>query len=798
MLTNYIKIAWRSLRKHKLFSFINILGLAVGLSAFWLIMLYVANELSYDRFNDKADRIFRVVHHGSWKSGKFDIVPTSVPLAAELKKNYPEVQATVRFNQEGGGRLKYSDKQFKVDDIFFTDNSVFDVFSFHFLSGDPKTALSNPRSIVLTKSLAEKLFGNAEAALNKTVLFQGNYPNLVSGVIDDIPANSHISFSALRSFDTGFTDRWPSFYVYTYLLLYNPADSKKIEGASADIYNKYLKSELGEGLKYQMELQPLTAIHLQSHLEYELGNNGSMMYVYIFGAVALLILFIAVINYVNLTTARSSARVKEVGVRKVIGSGRKQLMLMFFTESVLLTFIATVIAGVLLKMVLPYFNQLTGKSLVLWQFGMGYTIAAMVVFSIITGLLSGIYPALFLSGFRVIPAMKGQTGNQASTVFFRKSLVTFQFVVTIVMIAGSVIIYQQLHYVVNKDMGFNKDQVLTFHIDDQNVRAKVPQLKQQLLQNPNIESAGIAGNPLGNNSIGTGDFNLAPDGSSGPASKLVQELIIDEDFIPTMQIKMLDGRDFQKEMPTDKTNAVIINETLARELGARHVIGRSVRTGVDDQGHVVNSTIIGIVKDFNSYSLQHKIAPMVFRMPGETNDQDNVYVRVSKSNIPATLKYIEKVYASFDNSNPLEYHFLDQNFARQYQAEQRQGSLILVFTILAICIACLGLFGLVTFSAEQRTKEIGIRKVLGASISNIVGLISKDFVLLLGVAFVIAAPLAWYAMSKWLQDFAYRISIQWWVFALSGGIALFIAFVTIGFRSVRAALANPVKSLRSE
>ncbi|OKS85187.1 ABC transporter permease [Mucilaginibacter polytrichastri] len=795
MIKSYFKIAWRSLSKHKVFSTINIFGLAIGIATFWIIALYVTDELNYDRFNANADRIFRVVQHGTWNGGKFDLAPTSAPYAAALKNDYPEVVDAVRINMEGNGKIKYGDKHIDGDNIAFSDNSIFNIFSYHFLYGDPKTALQKPQTIVLTKTLAIKIFGDAALALNKTILFDNDYPNMVTGVIDDVPVNSHLSFTGLRAFPANYTNRWGNADLSTYVLLKDSKGAKNIEARSAAFYNKYLKTDLAN-VHYRMELQPLTAIHLHSHLDYDSGTNGNIMYVYVFSIIGLLILGIAIINYVNLATARSSIRVREIGVRKVIGSGRGQLMMLFFAESVLLAVLATGIAVMLIQAVLPYFNQLSGKTLVLMQFGTWQTVALFSTFALVTGGLSGIYPALFLSGFKTIPAMKGQMGNQASTVLFRKSLVVFQFVITMIMITGSCVIYSQLHYVLNKDLGFNKSQVLTFHISNRDTRVKITAIKQQLLQNPLIESVGVAGNPIGNNDLGGGDFYLDVNGKASPDTKIVQDLIVDEDFIPTMQIKLLKGRNFLKENTTDKTDAIIVNQTLVDAMGWQNPIGKSVRTGVDN-GRVISKTIIGVVKDFNTYSLQNKIAPLVLTPPAETKDEDNLYVRINKNNVKGALNAITQIYNTFDADKPV-FHFLDQNFANNYQTEQKQGSLLLVFTILAISIACLGLFGLVTFTAQQRNKEIGIRKILGASIGNIVNMLSSDLIKLVIIAVVIASPVAWWAMHMWLQGFAYRIHIELWMFAMASGIAILIAFATISFQSIRSALANPVKSLRSE
>jgi putative ABC transport system permease protein len=544
-------------------------------------------------------------------------------------------------------------------------------------------------------------------------------------------------------------------------------------------------------------LQPLTSIHLHSHLQFELGDNGNITYVYVFSIVALLILAIAVINYVNLTTARSAARIKEIGIRKVIGSGRRQLMYMFFSESILFTVIATFIALVLIQIALPYFNQLSGKNLDLRYFGVAGSLAIFAGFAIVAGLLSGIYPALFLSGFRTIPAMKGQLGNQSSTILFRKSLVVFQFVITIAMIAGSWVIYQQLDYVSTKDLGFNKSQMLTFHIHSRTARTKIDAMKTELLQNPLIKNVAAAGNPIGNNDIGETDFNIGADGNTAPNTKIVERLMIDEDFIPAMQIRVLQGRNFIKGGFDSVQNAIVINSTLANEMGWKNPVGMRVRTGVD-KGVILWSTIVGVIQDFNTYSLQHKIAPLELVLPPSAIDKDNLYVRLSPHNIPQALDYLKTVYARFDPENKVDYQFLDQNFAHQYEAEQKQGTLLLVFTLLSISIACLGLLGLVTFTAEQRVKEIGIRKVLGAGVGHIVALLTRDLLLLVVIATVIASPIAWFAMNKWLQGFAYRMDIHWWVFIAAGAIAILIACITMGIRSLKAAMANPAKSLKTE
>ncbi|MFT3705378.1 MAG: ABC transporter permease [Agriterribacter sp.] len=800
MFKNYIKIAWRNLLRNKTFSIINIGGLAIGLAACWLIMLYVNNELHYDRYHANAERIYRIAQHAEWGGGGFNLALTSPPYAEAFKNTFPEVKEAVRLDMEGGGTITYGDKHIQEGNIIFADSSFFQVFSYHFLYGD-QDALDKLQSIVITKTMAQKIFGDASTAINKTILF-GNESNIVTGVIDDVPASSHFTFSAIRRMPPNNNANWGDSYLYTYLLLNKDADIEKLNAKLPSFYNKYLKAtmeKLAGKINYQLELQPLTSIHLHSNLEYEIGPNGSMRYVLVFSLVAALILIIASINYMNLSTARSSLRVKEIGVRKVNGSGRWQLAAMFLVESILITFIASLIAILLVKLVMPFFLQFIGKDAGIWQPGTWQTIALCAAFALVTGFLSGIYPAFFLSGFKLIPSLKGLTGTHEGNLRFRQSLVVFQFVVTIAMIAGSFIIYRQLQYVSTKELGFNKDQVLTFHLSNQDARKKVELIKATLLKNPAIEGAASAGNPIGNNNLGGNDYRAEEkDGKMGDKDKMAHILLADEDFIGTMQVKMAAGRNFSKEMSTDKDKVVLINETFAQREGWKDPIGKKIQRGVDTAGNPRIYEVAGVMKDFNIYSLQHKIEPLIVMLPSSDGDKDNIYVRVSSKQTTAGIQYIESVFRQFDNINPFEYSFLDENFSRQYASEKMQGKLLMMFTILAIIVACLGLFGLVTFTAEQRRKEIGIRKVLGSSVSGIVVLLAKDLVKLVLIAMVIATPIAWIAMNKWLQDFAYRINIGWWIFAIAGILGLLIAFVTVSVKAVNAAIANPVKSLRTE
>lgn len=797
MFRNYFKTATRNLIRNKTYSLINISGIAIGLTAFWLITLYVADELSYDRYHKNADRIFRVAQHTRWDGGDIHQASTSAPFAAALKAEYPEIKEATRILPEGGGIITYKDKKIEAGDIFFADNNLFTVFTYPFIAGDIKTSLSKPESIVLTESLARKLFGDPQKALNQTILFENNFGNTVTGIIKDVPENSHLRFSALRSLPAQFSGDWQNFNSYTYLLLAEGVNYKGLEAKLPQLAAKTIQKIMGVD-EYRMELQPLTSIHLHSDLQVELSANSSSKRVYIFLAIAVLILMIAIINYMNLSTARSSTRIREVGVRKVLGSGRNHLMYLFITEAMLLTCIAAFIAYFLVNAFLPFFNTLANKNLVIWRFGTFYTVLTLISFALLTGISSGIYPALFLSRFKTIPSLKGQLGNQSNSILFRKSLVVFQFVVTVVMITGSLVIYQQLKYVANKDLGFNKDQVLTFHIHDQSVRSQVAAIKNQLLQSPLIQNVAVAGNPIGNNDIGTQGFTFEKeDGSFSTSTKLAEELLVDADYIPTLDMKLQQGRNFSTSMEGDKYGAALVNETLMKELGWKNAIGKRVRFKFG-KGETGERTIIGVVKDFHTFSLQHKIEPMVLMIPPITSMEDNLYVKIDRDKTAEALSFIEKVYKQFDKANPVSFRFLDQNFAQQYATEQKQEQLSLIFTVLAVFIACLGLLGLVGFTAQQRVKEIGIRKILGATIASITLMLTKDFIKLVCLAILIATPIAWFGMNKWLEDFVYRIHIGWQVFLASGLIAVFIAAGVVCIQAIKAAIVNPVKSLRTE
>jgi putative ABC transport system permease protein len=791
---NHLKTALRNITRQKVFSFINISGLALSLTAVWIISLYIADELSYDHYHKKAGRIYRLVSHGTSGEEKFDITGTSALAAETFKKDFPEVEDAVRLDAEGGGIITYNDKTIKENAIFFTDPSFFNIFTYHFLAGGVN-ALQPPNSIVLTKSLASKLFNDPVNAVNQTVYID-KFPLRITGVIEDVPANSHFTFAALRSIPDNYAGDWGNLSIYTYILLKKNAGINQLKAKMPAFVARYLTPH-SENIQFKLELQPLTSIHLHSHLGYELGENHNIKYIYVLAIVGLLILIIAFINYINITTARASVRLREVAVRKVIGSSKKNLVGLFLTESTVTIFSAAIISVLLITFVMPLMNSVTGKQLSVWQFGVISTIFYLLVSSLLAGLIGGFYPALFLSRFKTIPALKNQIGNAKGQAVFRKSLVLFQFCVTVVLITASLVIYMQLNYVLNSDLGFNKSKLITFHLDSRKVREQVPSLREALLQSPMIKAVASAGNPIGNNDIGMMDYYIEKNGALDEHNNLANGLVIDPHFIPAMQIHFLEGRNFSKDIASD-SNDIIVNEALLKKHGWSTGIGKRISRGKDATGKIPFANIIGVVKDFNIYSLQHKVEPLIMTLPQKASDRDNMYVRLGDGSIAQSLAAVETTFKKFDPSAIFDYHFLDKNFAAQYNAEKKQGQILLAFTILTISIACLGLFGLISFTVSQRVKEIGIRKALGANVTNITVLLIGSLLKVVCAAMFIAIPVSWILMNKWLQDFAYRIHISWWIFIISGIIALTIALITVSFQAIKAAVANPVKSLRTE
>jgi putative ABC transport system permease protein len=808
MFKNYIKTAFRSLYKNKGFTAINILGLALGLATCLLIVLYVVDELSYDRYNTKADRIYRVNEDLKLGENSVQYAVCMPPLAKTLIAEYPYVEDAVRLRNAGSFHVKKHNSSILENKMVYADPSLFNVFTLPMINGDSKTALAEPNSVVITETIAKKYF-NSTNVVGKTMLFNDNQSYMITGVIKDVPKNSHFNLDFFLSMSTlpdSRSNEWLRSDFNTYVLLKNGADHKKLEASFPAFLQKFsgsqMQSDLGmsiaafekSGSFFRLNLTALTDIHLKSHRTGELGANSTSQYVYIFSAIALFILLIACVNFMNLSTARSSNRAREVGVRKVLGSSRKYLIFQFLSESIMVTFFATAIAIIAAIALLPLFNQLAGKDIAVTTQSLVWLIPASLIIVVVIGSLAGSYPAFFLSAFQPIDVLKGKLSAGFKGGGLRSLLVVFQFAISVFLIIGTLVIYNQLNFIQTKNLGYNRNQVLVIqNAFELNNQAKV--FKQEVKQLPGVTNATMTGFLPTSGDRSTAiyfkDATLDQKKSIFP-----QNWEVDADWIPTLDIKMASGRNFSKEMLTD-SSAVIINEAAAKFLGYKDAVNKSLYKSLGGKrgSNIKEYHIIGVVKDFHFNSLHEKIEPVIIRL---ADNRGALSIRVNTANLPSLMAQIKSKWATFSPGVQINYSFMDQDFDASYRAEQRIGTIFIVFTSLAIIIACLGLFGLAAYAAEQRTKEIGIRKVLGANVTVIVSMLSKDFIKLVVIAILIASPLAWYLMHLWLQDFAYRVSIQWWVLAGAACTALFIAFVTISFQSIKAALANPVNSLRSE
>lgn len=803
MIKNYFRVAVRNLKKNKAFSFINIFGLAIGLTCFMFIAVFVYNELSYDKYPAEAKNIYRVLL-STTGNGDVSVYPhVDMAVGEGIKTAFPGVKASSRITATVDF-IKYDDKQFKENHLAFADSNFLQMFSIPLLEGNAAEALVQPNSIVVSKAFAKKYFGN-EDALGKTLLI-GTHGDAykVTGVIDKVPDNSHFHFDAFISLSTWHLTKasWSNVGFYTYLLLDKNTNPKELEAKFPQLVAKYVVPEvqhdmgvsLAEARKavntFVFSLQPLTDIHLHSNTKYELEPNGDIQYVYIFSALAIFILLLACVNFTNLSTARAFKRAREVGIRKVMGSLKKQLVLQFLSESVLLTFFAMLIAFAFIFLLLPYFNQVTGKN-VGFGFFIGYrSILLMVLLGLLAGLLAGIYPAFFLSGFNTIKVLKGSALPQGTQKnIFRSSLVVFQFFVSTVLIIATIIVYQQLHYMQNKKLGYDNDQVL-FLPDARLLGKDQTAFREELLKDNRVVDASISRYAPG--SIFMNGTQIYPKNENSNGTEIHSNIYnIDYDYLHTLGIRIVQGRNFSKDFPTD-SSGVLINEAAVRELGwtISDAVGKTiVRSGQQQY------KVIGVVADFNYASVKQKVAPMMLLLGG---NYGGLIVKIKTADVPGFLSSLKKQWNAYNPPGPLEYNFLDESFAKLYAGEERTQQIFTVFAIIAIIIASLGLFGLATFMAEQRTKEIGVRKVLGASVSGIIQLLSKDFLKLVLIAFVIAVPVSWWAMHTWLQDFANRIQIEWWIFLAAGAMACMIALLTVSFQAIKAAIANPVKSLRTE
>lgn len=788
MFKNYLKIAFRNIVRHKAFSILNIAGLAIGMACSILILLWVQNELSYDRFHANANQLYRLTA----SAGDFKAAVSPAGMAEGLQNNLPEIKATVRLSKPSTNLFEVKNQKFEEKRVFFADSNFLQVFSFPLIEGNAKTALQRPDGILITQDMAKKYFGN-QNALGKIIRKDNSDNFIVTGVLANVPSNSHLQFdfivpmSYLAKTNADLQNKtWGNFNFYTYIQL-----NKNIAASSASLIKleqkiKEIYIAQNKKLKVDFQLQPVTSIHLHSNLQIDVPGNGNIQYVNIFFIVALFILAVACINFMNLATARSARRAKEVGLRKVVGAARTQLILQFLGESLIISFLSLLIAVGIVGLLLPMFNDLAGKQLSVNLLD-GKLLISLVAIALVTGLISGSYPALYLSGFRPAMVLKGKVKSGGSNLIFRNILVVTQFVVSIILLAGTAVVYKQLNFIKSKNLGFEKSNLLYIPMTG-DIWSKQQALKTTLLQNPlTSDFTVISDLPT---ELVTGTIDVQWEGKDPNSQIVIPSIDVDENFIKVFGMKMLSGRSFSSAFKGDSSN-YIINEKAAQMMGmnVNNAIGKPLSFAD------VKGTIIGVVKDFNFKPLQYEIEPLILRL---NKWGGIVVVRTKPGNTESTIKALQKIYSGLNPAYPLTYNFLDKDLDNLYRGEQQMGRIFNLFAILAIFISCLGLYGLSAFMAEQRTKEIGVRKVLGASVFNIVYLLSGSFTRLIFIAMAIAIPVSWFAINSWLKSFAYRIDISWTIFLVASSAALLIAWFTVGYESIKAAIANPVKSLRTE
>ncbi|HEA30897.1 MAG TPA: FtsX-like permease family protein [Leeuwenhoekiella sp.] len=804
MLRNYFKIAWRNILKNKTIFGINILGLALGIASCFIIGLFVVDELRYDRFNKKADQLVRVVLRANINGEQLKEAIVAAPVAQTFKKDLPQVEDATRLALINNPTVTYKTKTFEDSKMAYVDSNFFSLFTLPIIKGDAINSLKKPGTLVITKTEAKKYFG-AENPIGK-VLFLKNYDKQfeITAVMEDMPQNSHFHFDMFASmvgYETSKSTSWVNSGFHTYLLLKKGTDYQQLEKKIPQLIEKYMGPQMQEaiGMSYAafnkdsnlgLFLQPLTDIHLRSDFSNntELEPGGNIQYVYIFSAVALFMLLIACINFMNLSTAAASRRAREVGIRKVLGSAKKQLIYQFLTESVLATALALLLALLFVFVSLPFFNSLSGKALDSNYLFQPHILLILVAFLVIISFFAGSYPAFFLSSFKPIQALKNRFSGKAKTNTIRGTLVVFQFVVSAGLILATLVVYKQMDFIQHKNLGYDKDQLLVLRNANTLDKNELNTYKNELLQDSRVvnvtQSAFVPAGESDNNTRGIYLNN-----------QYLRKFFfydVDTHYIPTMGMNLIAGRNFSEGMGNEK-NKAIINQKAAQILGfGQEALGKEF-SRVDGDGQET-FTVIGIVQDFNFESLHETIEPLVM----VNNSYGGLIVKAKGKNIATIISHAKSLWQQFNKEEPFSYTFMDESYTQQYNKEQKMGTVLTIFAVLTVFVACLGLFGLVTYAAEQRVKEIGIRKVLGSSAIQIVLMLSKDFLKPVGLGLLIAFPIGFYLMNRWLQDFAYRIEVGWWFFALTALLTLVIAILTIGFKSMKAALQNPVKSLKTE
>jgi putative ABC transport system permease protein len=799
MLQNYLKIAFRNLWRNKIYTTINIVGLSIGVTSCLLIFLWLQDEMSYDQQYLQKQNIYRVTMDWHGEGGKITPVATSQTFASDyMPKLYPEVQHLTRVYYGYIGQeffLRIGENKFYEENIRFVDSAFFKVFQHEFIAGNPQKALENPNSIILTRTLAEKYFGSVKSALDKNIQLDQEIPLKVSGVVEDCPHNAHLQFRAiipinlLKKF---MGEYWQYAVFWTYITTPQSIDYQVLDAKIAKYSEKQSRKNNQSKSYYVVHLQPIKDIHLHStHLEGD-TDNSNIVYVYAFTAIAIFILLIASVNYINLATARATERAKEVGVRKVVGSAPIQLIYQFLFESMVLCSIAMALSINLLELVLPYFNQLTNKPLAINYSNLAVWLS-LGGFALLIALLSGLYPAFVLSSFKPVLVLKGKVSGQQKGLVLRQGLVVFQFMLSLTIIICTWATYQQLNFMLNQDLGFKKEQIVVLPLQDGNLNTKVSAIKQEILKSPDIQQVSSASYTPGTWGVSYAPMYAQVEGSAELQGLTdVTNYYVDEEYLPTMEMKLLMGRNFDKARATDAEKAVIINETLAKKLGWKNPIGKELQNRLVQK----NCKIIGVVKDIHFKSLHKKVEPMALFY----NPQGllSIMVKINEQKTDLALAHLQKVWQKFDPNHPFKHFFLDQNFLKNYRSDQNRASLFIIFSLLTVFIACLGLFGLVSFTTLKRAKEISIRKVLGASVSSIMLLLSKDFIRLVIIASIIALPIAYWAMQMILQNYAYRIELGFGLFFLPILMVLAIAIITLSYQTFKASAANPVDNLRYE
>jgi len=790
MFKNYLKISYRNVKRQKVYSSINIIGLAVGLAAVMLILLYVQFELSYDKFHNKSDRIYRAVIN--YKNARKGRGYTPYPLLTALQNEFPEIVNAARMGPDPV-LFGYKNNRFKEDRVFWADGTLFDMFSFPFIKGNPETALSEPNSVVITEEMARKYFGDEDPmAKNVTVKVLDGDRILfmkITGVLKKIPPNSHIKFDILISMKNGIEiykrleKSWGLHWVFSYILIPQNMETGKFKAQFPSLLDKYAGENTSN--RFELDLQPLTAIHLDS---------GSIIYVYIFSAIALFILILSCLNYMNLTTVQSTRRTKEIGMRKVFGGQRQHIRNQFFSEVFLTTLTAALIAVFLAKLLLPVFNDLSGRELSFDIMRSPGLLIELFCLVLIVSLVSGSYPALLLSSYKPREILSGTIQKHIKGSTFKNILVVFQYAISVILIIGTMVIYSQLDYIKKRNLGFNKEQIIVLPVEDRMVQRRMNTIKNEFLTYAGVQDVAVSSEELPSqlNYRQNVFWEGLPDGEQIE----MYIMTIDENFFELLDIEFLEGRNFSPDFITDFNNACIINEAALKEVGWDSAVDKTF--GVSSRQR--NGKIIGVVKDSHFKSLHSRVEPIVFfRLPRTVRQSpDNILVKVSSENLSATLGYLEETWGKFSPDQSFTYYFADENFAEQYKAEERFGKVASYASLLAIIIASLGLFGVASYMIEQRTKEIGIRKVLGATVLKINTMLFKEFFMLVAIANIIAWPVSYLLMSIWLQSFAYHVNIGAGILLLSTVFTLIIALITVSYKSVKAAGANPVEALRFE